>query len=113
MRQDFSLRELYQHSPSLAVSEEVFPGLTKRERTLLIKRDSGSIQIAAKGVGIARAENQALLSALFTQKPQSWGSRLGGETWPATCFRGMRLKVMHANLTVCEITSGVQGLPCL
>ena len=69
MRQDFSLRELYQHSPSLAVSEEVFPGLTKRERTLLIKRDSGSIQIAAKGVGIAKAENQAFLSALFTQKP--------------------------------------------
>ncbi len=69
MRQDFSLRELYQHTPSSAVSEQVFPGLTKRERALLIKRDSGSIQIAAKGAGIAKAENQAFLSALFTQKP--------------------------------------------
>jgi hypothetical protein len=36
---------------------------------LLIRRDSGSIQIAAKGTGIVTAVNQAFLAALFTQKP--------------------------------------------
>ena len=69
LRQDFSLRELYQSNPATALSESVFPGLTPRERALLSKRDSGSIQVAAKGVGIVTASNQAFLSALFTQKP--------------------------------------------
>ena len=67
LRQDFKLRQRYEHDPASALAEPIFPGLTERERRQLVRREAGSIQIACKGTGIASPQNQAFLSALFTK----------------------------------------------
>ena len=45
-----------------------FEGLSTREQTKLATRNAGAIQVAAKGVCIAHEGNQALLTALFSNR---------------------------------------------
>ena len=68
LRQDFSLRELYASNPQAALDSPAWRGLSQRERSFLARRDAGSVQVAAKGLGDSPAENRAFLDALFNQK---------------------------------------------
>ena len=46
---DAALQELYREDPARAVSEDVFPGLTRQEKHLLGTRNENLAQVAAKG----------------------------------------------------------------
>jgi Tetrapyrrole (Corrin/Porphyrin) Methylases len=66
LKEDAALRQQYLSDPQAAVTS--FEGLSTREQTKLATRNAGAIQVAAKGVGIANEGNQALLTALFSNR---------------------------------------------
>jgi len=62
---DPEFAELYRLNPEKAVSEEIFPGLTDKEKKALIRRKEGPIQIAVKGGRVSHAESDLLVVALL------------------------------------------------
>lgn len=60
-----ALYELYLRDPEVAVSEDVFPGLSQREKQALISRNEGSIQIACKGSTVKSSPHDAFILALL------------------------------------------------
>ncbi len=68
LRQDVALQELYARNPAAALADARFANLTERERTLLLTQDSGSLQIAAKGIFKRSSPNHPLILDLLKQK---------------------------------------------
>lgn len=60
-----TLYQLYLRDPEAAVSEEVFPGLSEREKKALISRNEGSIQISCKGSTASSSPHDAFILALL------------------------------------------------
>ena len=69
LRQDLALRRRYLENPREALGGERWSGLGDRERALLMTRDAGAIQVAAKGYRAASRINRAALAAIFRRKP--------------------------------------------
>lgn len=69
LRQDTALQELYTRDPVAALADGRFADLTQRERDLLLTRDSGALQIAAKGLFKKSSPNLPLILDLLKQKP--------------------------------------------
>ncbi|AWF80534.1 hypothetical protein BTJ40_06765 [Microbulbifer sp. A4B17] len=65
---DTELQDLYRKSPVEAVSAEAFNKLSDRERSLLVSRDSGAVQIACKGVFHRCNDTETTLYNLLTKK---------------------------------------------
>jgi len=62
------LARLFSTDPKRAVSEDVFPGLSRQERRYLMSRDEGRMQLAAKGMLVgASADEQFVIDIL--QRP--------------------------------------------
>jgi hypothetical protein len=68
LRFDPGLRELYRREPREALADSRFTGLSDRERSLLVSRDPGSIQIAAKGNYRRSVANEELISSLLASR---------------------------------------------
>jgi hypothetical protein len=60
LAQNMELQDLYRQDPKEAVSEEVFPGLSPRERLLLSNCIEDHAQIAAKGHLVETSPNERL-----------------------------------------------------
>jgi hypothetical protein len=73
LRQDLDLCRRYTHNPRETLSPAAFPNLTERERGLLITRDPGAIQVAAKGSFVASITNRTMLTTLFQKKTLQLG----------------------------------------
>jgi hypothetical protein len=71
LRFDTSLQKLYESDPVEALKDERFKNLSDRERMLLSSRDSGSIQVASKGVYTRSPETEYALSGILNQKSSS------------------------------------------
>jgi hypothetical protein len=71
LRFDTSLQKLYENDPLKALEDERFKNLSDRERMLLSSRDSGSIQVASKGVYTRSPETENALSGILNQKSSS------------------------------------------
>ena len=68
LRFDMALQKAYRDSPERALNDPRFENLSDRERALLRSRDSGSIQIAAKGAYRRSPENERLINDLLGSK---------------------------------------------
>ncbi len=68
LRFDTKLQDLYRRDPVAALADERFSGLSDKERQLLVSRDSGAIQIAAKGAYVRSTETEKTLNQLLTNK---------------------------------------------
>lgn len=69
LRLDQELADRYRDDPHAALASPTFADLSDRERTLLLSRDAGAIQVAAKGSLVACSANRGLLEALFQRRP--------------------------------------------
>ncbi len=69
LRENVDLRQAYINNPSETLSVSQFPDLSDRERALLITRDAGAIQVAARGLALASAVNRNFLKMLYQKKP--------------------------------------------
>ncbi|GAB7037049.1 MULTISPECIES: SAM-dependent methyltransferase [Catenuloplanes] len=58
---DIELQRRYRTDPAGALSPESFPGLSDRERRLLLTRREGAAQLAAKGAVVSDAPNERLV----------------------------------------------------
>jgi len=65
---DPSLQDLYARAAEAALADPRFAGLTERERALLRTRESGAIQVAAKGLQGAHSANHGLIVRILTEK---------------------------------------------
>ncbi|MBU6953464.1 SAM-dependent methyltransferase [Hahella sp. HN01] len=68
LRFDTRLQDLYRRDPGAALQDPRFSSLSDRERAMLASRDSGAIQIAAKGAYIRSPATEATVTACLTQK---------------------------------------------
>lgn len=68
LRFDTDLQDLYQTDPEKALKDPRFSGLSDKERMLLASRDSGSIQIASKGIHIRSDNTEKTVTRLFSSK---------------------------------------------
>jgi hypothetical protein len=68
LRFDPELQQLYQRDPREALADPRFAGLSDRERSLLVSRDSGSVQIAAKGSYRRSIPNEELIGSLLNSR---------------------------------------------
>ncbi|MCG1056051.1 hypothetical protein KQH49_14450 [Mycetohabitans sp. B5] len=68
LRFDTSLQNLYRHAPEQALNDPRFVGLSDRERQMLASRDSGAIQIAAKGTYVRSEANENMIHSLMVSK---------------------------------------------
>jgi hypothetical protein len=68
LREDVALQRLYETDPRVALSDPRFAALSRSERQLLVTRDAGAIQIAAKGLHRREASNHALILALLSDR---------------------------------------------
>ena len=68
MRFDTALQDLYRDDPLAAINDPRFARLNDKERSLLVSRDSGAIQIACKGAYLRSFDTEATLTKLLTQK---------------------------------------------
>jgi hypothetical protein len=68
LRFDPELQELYRRDPRQALADPRFAGLSDRERSLLVSRDPGSIQIAAKANYRRSIPNEELISWLLNSR---------------------------------------------
>jgi hypothetical protein len=68
LRFDPGLQELYRRDPLAALADPRFAGLSDRERGLLASRDSGSVQIAAKGSYRRSIPNEELIGWLLNSR---------------------------------------------
>ncbi|WP_223272816.1 SAM-dependent methyltransferase [Serratia quinivorans] len=68
LRFDPSLQNIYLQQPQLALDDPRFSNLSDKERQLLASRDSGAIQIAAKGGYIRSYSNEEMICSLLTSK---------------------------------------------
>ncbi|ABC29919.1 conserved hypothetical protein [Hahella chejuensis KCTC 2396] len=73
LRFDTRLQDLYRRDPLAALEDPRFSGLSDRERAMLASRDSGAIQIAAKGAYIRSPATEAMVTACLTQKSFATG----------------------------------------
>lgn len=71
LRFDTELQQLYRKDPIAALNDQRFKNLSDKERSLLVSRDSGAIQIAAKGAYIRSFETEASLVEFYTNKTLS------------------------------------------
>jgi hypothetical protein len=71
MRFDTVLQDLYRDDPVSATSLPQFGTLSDKERSLLVTRDSGSVQIACKGAFQRSFETEEMLTNLLTKKASS------------------------------------------
>ena len=76
LRFDPDLQELYRRDPQAALADPRFAGLSDRERGLLASRDSGSVQIAAKGSYQRSKPNEELIGALLNSRAACQGVRV-------------------------------------
>jgi hypothetical protein len=84
LRFDPGLRELYRRDPRQALADPRFAQLSDRERSLLVSRDPGSVQIAAKGSYRRSIPNEELISTLLNTRGscQEIRTKLKGLTPP-------------------------------
>jgi Tetrapyrrole (Corrin/Porphyrin) Methylases len=84
LRFDPQLQELYRRDPRQALADPRFAGLSDRERSLLVSRDPGSIQIAAKANYRRSIPNEELISWLLNSRAscQQIRANLHGLTRP-------------------------------
>lgn len=68
LRFDPELQNVYRHTPEMALNDPRFLGLSDREWQMLASRDSGAIQIAAKGNYIRSPGNEKMINSLMTSK---------------------------------------------
>lgn len=68
LRFDTVLQKLYETAPLKALEDERFKNLSDREKTLLVSRDSGAIQIASKGSYLRSTETEKAIMALLNGK---------------------------------------------
>jgi hypothetical protein len=68
LRQDVGLQRLYAVDPERALQDARFAGLTAEEGRLLARRDSGAIQVAAKGLHRHAVSNHALIGSLLSDR---------------------------------------------
>lgn len=68
LRFDTALQHLYETDPLKALEDERFKKLSDRERSLLVSRDSGAIQIASKGSYIRSSGTERAITALLHGK---------------------------------------------
>ncbi|WP_135079546.1 SAM-dependent methyltransferase [Terasakiella sp. SH-1] len=68
LRFDMDLQDEYRYAPVEALEDSRFDNLSERERALLTSRDSGAIQIAAKGAFKRSSENERLIDDLLNSK---------------------------------------------
>lgn len=68
LRFDPKLQANYAADPLAALEQPRFAGLSDKERAMLASRDSGAIQIAAKGGGRRSITNETLFTRLLTSK---------------------------------------------
>ena len=68
LRFDMDLQEKYQQDPLNALEDDRFSNMSDRERALIASRDSGGIQIAAKGAFVRSIENERLIDDLLNSK---------------------------------------------
>jgi hypothetical protein len=68
LRFDPDLQELYRHDPRAALDDPRFAGLSDRERGLLVSRDPGSVQIAAKGNYRRSIPNEETITRLLNER---------------------------------------------
>jgi len=68
LREDRGLRDRYVADPAGAVTDWGASVLGGRDRDLLIRRDSGALQIAAKGVPAADRQARPIVSTLLTSR---------------------------------------------
>ena len=62
---DPNFAELYRTRPEVATSEELFPGLSDKEKQALISRNEGAIQIAVKGSRVSYPDSDLLVMKLL------------------------------------------------
>jgi len=84
LRFDPELQELYRRDPRQALADPRFAGLSDRERSLLVSRDPGPVQIAAKGSYRRSIPNEQLISSLLNSRGscQELRTKLRGLTRP-------------------------------
>ncbi|HEY1625140.1 MAG TPA: SAM-dependent methyltransferase [Streptosporangiaceae bacterium] len=68
LRFDQDLQQLYRRDPLAALDDPRFAGLSDRERGLLVSRDSGSVQIAAKGNYRRSIPNEETITRLLNDR---------------------------------------------
>ena len=68
LRFDQDLQQLYRRDPLAALADPRFAGLSDRERGLLVSRDSGSVQIAAKGNYRRSIPNEETITRLLNDR---------------------------------------------
>ena len=68
LRFDPALQDLYRSDPLKALDDPRFKGLSDKERAMLASRDSGAIQIAAKGAYKRSSDNERLITHLLNSK---------------------------------------------
>jgi len=84
LRFDPELQELYRRDPRQALAGPRFTGLSDRERSMLVSRDPGAVQIAAKGNYRRSIPNEELISSLLNSRGscQEIRTKLRGLTRP-------------------------------
>ncbi len=86
LRFDQELQKLYRRDPLAALDDPRFAGLSDRERGLLVSRDAGSVQIAAKGNYRRSIPNEQTITRLLNDRGSSEEIRTtlkrGGRTRP-------------------------------
>ncbi|WP_187696166.1 hypothetical protein, partial [Xanthovirga aplysinae] len=68
LRFDTKLQELYRKDPLAALNDTRFSGLSDKERALLASRDSGSIQIASKGIHIRSIATEKTITTILNSR---------------------------------------------
>lgn len=85
LRLDIALQELYRRDPAKALDDPRFARLSERERQLLASRDSGALQVAAKGGYIRSEGNEQLIRDLLGRRGACLAllARVAGQPAPA------------------------------
>ena len=68
LRFDPTLQELYRTDPVLALKDPRFSKLSDEERSLILTRNSGSIQVAAKGLHIKHHGTEQFIKKILSDK---------------------------------------------
>lgn len=68
LTEDVDLQQAYQQDPVDTITSDRFQGLSDREKVLLLSRDAGSVQLAAKGIRHASSTNGVLVRDLLCNK---------------------------------------------
>lgn len=65
LTENMELYEIYRSDPERAVSDEIFGGLSEREKKALSKRNEGALQISAKGSTVSSSSQDSFVLALL------------------------------------------------